>query len=281
MPVVEVKQGTFSLPRRRRDAHKGDFGRVYLLAGSVGFTGAPVLAASAAVRAGAGLVFLGVPEEIWPVIASRCLEAMPHPLPRGPEEIAARIAGCDAALIGPGLGREEGTERLVRTLTERLELPLVLDADGLNAFAGRPRLLAARHGSLVITPHEGEFARLTGRALPVEDRLGAALAFAEAHGCTVVLKGHRTVTAAPDGRAWVNTSGNPGMARGGSGDVLAGMITALIGQGFPVPESAAMAVWLHGRAGDLAAGQLGEYAMTPGDLLTFLPRAMRELEEPN
>ena len=279
MSCIEVTRKTFSLPRRRRDAHKGDFGRVYVMAGSVGFTGAPVLAANAAVRCGAGLVYLGVPEEIWSVTAGRCLEAMPHPLPDDFDELLSRIARCDAALIGPGLGRAERTETLVRTLVGRLDIPLVLDADGLNAFAGDPRALDGRRAPLVLTPHEGEFARLSGCSLPVSDRVGAAQAFAAEHGCTVVLKGHRTVTAAPDGRVWINTTGNPGMAKGGSGDVLAGMIVALIGQGFPAPESAAMAAWLHGRAGDLAAAALGEYGMTPGDLIAYLPHALKELEE--
>lgn len=279
MSCIEVTRDTFSLPRRRRDAHKGDFGRVYLMAGSVGFTGAPVLASNAAVRCGAGLVFLGVPEEIWAVTASRCLEAMPHPLPRDFDTLLDRIARCDAALIGPGLGGGKETAARVRVLNERLDLPLVLDADGLNAFIDCPDALDGRRAPRVLTPHEGEFARLTGCSLPVSDRTGAAQSFAAKHGCTVVLKGRRTVTAAPDGRVWINTTGNPGMAKGGSGDVLAGMIVALIGQGFPPPEGAAMAVWLHGRAGDLAAGALGEYGMTPGDLLSYLPYALKELEQ--
>ena len=249
------------------------------MAGSVGFTGAPVLAANAAVRAGAGLVYLGVPAEVWPVVAARCLEAMPHPLPESAREVTARVAACDAALIGPGLSREEGTAALVRSLVSDLTVPVVLDADGLNVFSGRTELLKARRAPLVLTPHEGEFARLTGCPLPVKDREAAARELAQALDCTVVLKGHGTLTAAAGGRVWRNTTGNPGMAKGGSGDVLAGIILALIAQGFPVPESAAMAVWLHGRAGDLAAEALGEYGMIPSDLLTYLPQALKELEE--
>lgn len=277
MQLVQVEQSTFRLPRRRREAHKGDFGRVFILAGSVGYTGAPAFAANAAVRTGAGLVFLGVPEEIWSVVAVKCAEAMPYPLGRDTDAVLKRIDRCDAALVGPGLGPNAGD--LVRGIVPRLARPLVLDADGLNAMSGHLQLLDERTAPTVLTPHEGEFARLTGCALPVVDRIAAAREFAGAHNCTVVLKGHRTVTAAPDGRVWLNTTGNPGMAKGGSGDVLAGMIASLIGQGFPAPESAAMAAWLHGRAGDLAAQRFGEYAMTPSDLLDQLPQAMIELSE--
>lgn len=279
MEPVWVKQTTFHLPRRQRTAHKGDFGRVYILAGSVGYTGAPVLAADGAVRTGSGLVFLGVPEEIWPVVAVKCAEAMPYPVERETDALIRRISACDAALIGPGLGQSVQTQQLVRRLVTRLELPLVLDADGLNALAGALHLLKERKAPTVLTPHEGEFARLTGCGVPIKDRVGAAADFAREYGCTVVLKGHNTVTAAPDGRVWINTSGNPGMAKGGSGDVLSGVILSLIGQGFPVEESAAMGVWLHGRAGDFAALDLGEYGMTPTDLVTSLPKALMELTQ--
>jgi len=275
--LIQVEQNTFRLPRRRREAHKGNFGRVFILAGSVGYTGAPIFAANAAVRTGSGLVFLGVPKEIWSVVAAKCAEAMPYPLERDTDAVLKRIDRCDAALVGPGLGPDAGD--LVHSIVPRLAQPLVLDADGLNALSGHTQLLDGRTAPTVLTPHEGEFARLTGCTLPVADRIAGAQEFAEAHNCTVVLKGHRTVTAAPDGRVWLNTTGNPGMAKGGSGDVLAGMIVSLIGQGFPAPESAAMAVWLHGRAGDLAAQRFGEYAMTPSDLLDELPRAMMELSE--
>ena len=275
---VEVTKDTFCLPRRRREAHKGDFGRVYIMAGSVGYTGAAVFAANAAVRTGSGLVYLGVPREVWTVAAVKCDEAMPHPLPEDAHEILSRMSACDGVLIGPGLGREERTGELVRTLVSQLDVPLVLDADGLNAVADYGQLLDGRTAPTILTPHEGEFARLTGAQLPIKDRVRAAADFAAAHRCVLVLKGHRTVTAAPDGRVWVNTSGNPGMAKGGSGDVLAGMILSLLGQGFSPAESAAMAVWLHGRAGDLCAQELGEYAMRPTDLLGCLPKALMELE---
>lgn len=277
MELISVGRETFCLPRRVREAHKGDFGRVYILAGSVGYTGAPVFASNAAVRTGSGLVFLGVPENIWGVVATRCSEAMPHPLRMETEEVTERMRPCDTILVGPGLGL--GASELVRALVPQLERPLVLDADGLNALAGHVGLLDRRTAPTVLTPHEGEFARLTGGSLPIANRPEEALAFAKTHNCIVVLKGHRTVTAAPDGRVWINTTGNPGMAKGGSGDVLAGMILSLMGQGFEPAVAAAMAVYLHGRAGDLAAARLGEYSMTPTDLLEELPNAMMELSE--
>ena len=275
---MEVNQDTFRLPQRRREAHKGDFGRVQIFAGSVGYTGAPVFSAKAAVRSGAGLVFLNVPKRVWNVVAVKCDEAMVRPAPGCPGKLCRQMAGCDAALVGPGLGRGRRAERAVHRLLRGLNVPVVLDADGLNAIADHLDLLDRRTKPTILTPHEGEFARLCGCKLPIDDREKAAGGFAKAHNCVLVLKGHRTVTAAPDGRVWVNTTGNPGMAKGGSGDVLAGVILALLGQGFSPEQSAAMAVWLHGRAGDLCAAELGEYAMTPTDLLDALPRAIKELD---
>ena len=275
----------FRLPRRPRQSHKGDFGRVLILAGSEGYTGAPVLAARAALRTGAGLVFLGVPREIYPIIAVKCDEAMPFPLPEDHRAILDRAAGCDAVLIGPGLGRRPETEQLVLELLEELEVPVVLDADGINALSGHIDVLDGRRAPTVLTPHEGEFARLTGCSLPIGDRLSAARDFAAAHRCTMVLKGHGTVTAAPDGRVWVDPTGNPGMAKGGSGDVLAGMTAALWGQRLlrrgedDLPRLAAAAVYYHGLAGDLCAGCFGEYAMLPGDMIEALPQVLKEQED--
>lgn len=282
-PVGVMERGTYVLPPRPRTAHKGTFGKLFLLCGSEGYTGAPVLAARAAVRTGAGLVFLGVPQEIYPIVAVKCDEAMPFPLPDSYEEILKKASSCDVALIGPGLGRKPETEQLVMRLLADLEIPVVLDADGINACAGHIDSLDKRSALTVLTPHDGEFQRLTGCVLPMEDRLKATRDFARNHGCILVLKGHATVTAAPDGTAWVNATGNPGMAKGGSGDVLAGMIAALLGQkhlqkSYPA-EWVARAVCYHGMAGDLCAQELGEYAMTPSDLIDALPRLLREQEE--
>ncbi len=285
--VWEVAAGDVSLPRRDRNAHKGDFGRVVILGGSVGYSGAPVLAARGAVRSGAGLVTVLVPEPVWPVAAAKLNCAMPWPLPaEGDGTLSAaalpaaleKLAMADAALMGPGLGRGEGAASTVRALAGELKCPLVLDADGINALKGHIDVLDSRAGRLtVLTPHDGEFARLAGGP-PGEDRVAAARRFAAGHGCVLVLKGHRTVTAFPDGEVFVNTSGNPGMAKGGSGDVLAGMLLGLLGQGFPPKQAAPWAVWLHGAAGDLAAAALGEYAMTPADLVDFLPQIMKTVE---
>lgn len=273
------------LPHRRREAHKGDFGRVCILGGCVGYTGAPVLAAKAAVRTGAGLVTVLVPSSIWPVAAVKLECAMPRPLPAAAngslswdsrEEALAHMDASDAALIGPGLSRAEGAAETVRYLLTHTRGPVVLDADGINALEGHIHVLEARRGlTTVLTPHDGEFARLTG-APPSEDRLGAARDFAARHGCVLVLKGHRTITAFPDGKAVINTTGNPGMAKGGSGDILAGMIAALIAQGMGPGDAVPWAVCLHGQAGDLTAAELGEYGMTPVDMLERIPEITKK-----
>ncbi len=285
-PCLEVVfQPDSCLPRRPRNAHKGEFGKLFLLAGSEGYTGAPVLAARAALRSGAGLVYLGVPREIYPIVAVKCDEAMPFPLPKEYGGILERARSCDIALIGPGLGRAPETQELVLRLLAGLDCPVVLDADGINALAGHIDVLDKRQAPTVLTPHEGEFGRLTGCALPVRDRLSAAREFARDHRCVLVLKGQGTVTAAPDGSAWINATGNPGMAKGGSGDVLAGMIAGLLGQKHlrrerdNIPELTVEAVCLHGLAGDLCARRLGEYAMLPSDLIETLPQALREWTE--
>ena len=268
-----------SLPRRRRDAHKGDFGRLFILAGSRDYTGAPALCADAAVRTGAGLVILAVPEETWPIIAAKCCnEAMVWPLPEDYDMILRKASACDAAVIGPGLGQSGQTEQLVLALLRDLKCPVIVDADGLNILAKHIDILDEREAVTVLTPHEGEFARLCGCGLPVEDRVSAARDFAAAHGCVLILKGHRTVTAYPNGGCVVNTTGNPGMARGGSGDALAGMLGALMCQ-FSRESACADGVWLHGRAGDLAAAGKGEYGMTVTDLIGQIPYAMKEVTE--
>lgn len=271
------------LPRRERTAHKGDFGRVYLLAGSVGFTGAPVLAAAGALKAGAGLVTVAVPESAYPAAAAKLLCAMPKPLPERDGVVAEgalpgifkALRTADAALVGPGLG---WADTVARAVVEEAPCPLVVDADGLNALAGHIDVIDTRRDKVtVLTPHFGEFCRLLGETPEKPEE--AAQDFAKDHGCIVVLKGHRTLTAFPDGESALNPTGNPGMASGGSGDVLAGMLVSLLGQGFDPKWAVPAAVYLHGRAGDLAAEALGEYAMTAADLLAYLPAAMREGEK--
>ena len=271
------------LPRRDPEGHKGDFGKVLCFCGSVGYTGAPIFASRAAVRTGAGLVFLGVPQSVWPVAAVKSDEAMPFPLPEtadgklsllAEEPIRRRAAGCDAVLLGCGLGRDRQTDALVQNLLNT-EKPLVLDADGLNALGGSTELLQKRPAVTVLTPHEGEFLRLGGDLSRGRER--AAAAFSQKYGVYLILKGHRTLIAAPDGRMAVNTTGNCGMAKGGSGDVLAGMLLSLLGQGCETFDACCAAVWLHGRAGDLAAADKGERGMTPTDLLEQIPYALKDL----
>ncbi len=270
------------LPKRKPNSHKGDYGRLFILAGSVGYTGAPVFVAEGALRTGAGLVYLGVPKEIYPVIAIKCGAAMPLPLLETDEELYDKISRCDVAVLGPGLGLAQETQRKVRFLLEQLTCPVVLDADGINAICGHIDKLDKRAAPTILTPHDGEFARLTGCALPLENRLNQAKAFAQEHHCILVLKGHCTITAAPDGRVWLNTSGNAGMAKGGSGDILSGMIAALLGQKHlcqtekQVAELVAIAVYLHGAAGDAAAKNLGEYSMLPEDILGAIHQVMRQ-----
>ena len=284
-PVHVLKDDQKLLPRRPRTAHKGDFGKVFILAGSEGYTGAPVLCARAAVRAGAGLVFLGVPRDVYPIVAVKCDEAMPFPLPEKYDKLLEKARGCDVAVIGPGLGRAPETEALVHRLLTDLNIPVVLDADGINALRSHINILDKRSAPTVLTPHDGEFQRLTGCELPIRDRLNAARSFAKEHRCTLVLKGHGTITAAPDGRVWINATGNPGMAKGGSGDVLSGMIAALLGQKHlgqeedGVPFLTALGVYCHGVAGDDCAKELGEYGMTPSDMIEALPGVLKEQTE--
>lgn len=273
------------MPARDQGGHKGTFGKVYLLGGSVGYTGAPVLCAGGAVHSGCGLVFLGVPETVWPIAAARCLCAMPHPLAEqdgrlsaaAETEIRRRAAVCDAVAVGCGLGRSEGSDVLVRALLT-LEKPLVLDADGINAFETHIPEIKRRQGKVtVMTPHEGEFFRAGGDQS--RGRESGAQAYAARWGVYLILKGHRTIVAAPDGRLAVNTTGNSGMAKGGSGDILSGMVVSLLGQGMEPFDACCAAVYCHGRAGDMAAAELGERGMSPADLLSRLPYAFKETEQ--
>ena len=273
------------LPPRRADGHKGTFGKVLIVGGAVGYSGAPYLAAEAAGRSGCGLVSLGVPESLWPVEAARCAGAMPFPLPEKEGRLSRkalpalleRMAGCDVLALGPGLSRGEAVGGLVRTLLERTARPVVLDADGINALEGHIDSLDGRRDRVtILTPHDGEFVR-AGGDLRHGDRVRAARDFAREHGCVLVLKGHRTLTATPAGNVLVNTTGNSGLAKGGSGDVLTGLIASLLAQGATAVQAAALGVWLHGRAGDLAAERLTPYAMTPEDVIAALPEAFREL----
>lgn len=262
-----------SIPPRPRNAHKGDFGRVAVVGGAVGYTGAPVLAAEGALRAGSGLVHVYVPREIYPIVAAKCDCAMPAPMPEEPRLLLDKLGVCDGVLLGPGLGRGEKQTELTFELTRKLTCPLVLDADGINALAGHIDVLDERPGLLVLTPHEREFRRLAGEIVP--NRLEAARTFARRRRCVLVLKGRGTIAAFPDGTAFLNPTGNPGMAKGGSGDVLGGMILSLLGQGIAPKRAVSAAVFLHGRAGDLAARELGEAGLTPADIVKYIPFTLK------
>ena len=267
------------LPDRAMDAHKGDFGKVLLLCGSRGYTGAAYLAAQASLRSGAGLVFLGVPESIYAIEAVKLNEAIVFPLPdeggklsvAAIPEILERLPNMDAVLIGPGLGQSEGTFQVVKAVLEQAACPVVLDADGINRIAAHKDIVRERTGTTILTPHAGEFARLGGAS---GDRVAAAEAMAKDLDCIMLLKGHGTVIT--DGTTtYINPTGNPGMAVGGSGDVLAGIITALLGQGVEPLDAAACGAWVHGAAGDICAAEIGQYGMLPTDMIQVLPRLLK------
>ena len=268
------------LPDRKAESHKGDFGKVLLLCGSVGYTGAAALAAMGALRTGAGLVYLGVPESIYAIEAEKLLEPIVFPLPEQDGKLSADalpkieqlLPAMDAVLIGPGLGQSEGTQQVACRLLENFNGPVVVDADGINVLSAHKDILRGRTSPTVLTPHEGEFRRLSPELMG--DRTTRAAALAKELGAIIVLKGHNTVIT--DGtQYYVNPTGNPGMAVGGSGDVLAGMIVSLLGQKLEPLAAAACSVWLHGAAGDICARELGQYGMLPSDMLNVLPRLMK------
>lgn len=268
------------LPDRDPWGHKGTFGRILLLCGSRGFTGAAYLAAMGALRSGAGLVFLGVPESIYAIEAVKLNEPVVFPLPDQDGKLSAdaipeivnRLPSMDAVLVGPGLGQSEGTFAVVEAVLKNAECPVVLDADGINLLARHKDILRGRAFPTILTPHDGEFARIGGSV--GQDRIASAVSLARDLGCTLLLKGHETCIT--DGETlYINRTGNPGMAVGGSGDVLAGMITSLLGQGIEPLEAAAVGAWLHGAAGDLCAAEIGQYGMLPTDMLKRLPRLMK------
>ena len=268
------------LPDRPDWGHKGTFGKVLLLCGSRGFTGAAYLSAMGALRCGAGLVYLGVPESIYAIEAVKLNEPVVFPLPDEAGKLSAdaipeildKLPQMDAVLIGPGLGQSDGTVAVVQAVLGNAACPVVVDADGINLLAQHKDVVRGRTNPTILTPHDGEFRRLGG--VIGEDRMATAAEMARDLGCIVLLKGHRTCIT--DGQAgYRNVTGNPGMAVGGSGDVLAGMITALLGQKISPLEAAAVAAWLHGAAGDLCAKKLGQYAMLPSDMLEELPRLLK------
>lgn len=282
---TEKPNSPVRLPKRVRESSKRDYGRLLILAGSRGYTGAPSFASRAAVRGGAGLVWLGVPESIYAVTAVKNDEAMPFPLPCDAQgrltaealpEVEARLERMSCLAIGPGLGRSAGVTEFVQGALAASRVPTVVDADALWALSRDMSSLEDAACPLVLTPHEGEFAMLGG--LLDGDRVASARRFASRWGCTLVLKGSGSVVAFPNGECYVNQTGNPGMARGGSGDVLTGLMAAMLCQ-LPFRDAVRAAVYLHGLAGDMAAGELGEYGMTPTDMIRLLPAALKTVTE--
>jgi hydroxyethylthiazole kinase-like uncharacterized protein yjeF len=262
---------------RGMDGNKGKFGHVLIVGGSFGKAGAPSMASLAALRAGAGLVTAAVPREIVPTVAAVAPELMLQALEGDLETLTK---GITVVGIGPGLGQEGNTPEFVREFVRRVTLPMVIDADGLNAFAGKTELLkqVARGRTMVLTPHPGEMARLLGMTVKeVEaDRVGLARKFATEYGVTLVLKGWRTLVAHPDGSVAVNTTGNPSMAKGGSGDILTGIVAAMLGQYKDnVTEAVEAAVFLHGLAGDFACHAHDEHTVLATDTVAHLWEAFR------
>ena len=276
------------IPQRAGNVHKGCCGAVAVVAGSVGMTGAAALTADTALLAGAGQASLGIPASLNDILEVKLTEVMTRPLPevkkyrclalRALGPVRELIGRASCAAIGPGLGRHRETAELVRRLVAGLEVPAVVDADGLNAVAGDLDVLRRCPAPLVLTPHLGEFARLTGldKESLAADPLGHAGRFARQFGLTLILKGGPSLVAWPDGRVIVNSTGNPGMATAGSGDVLSGLVAGLIAQGVQIGEAACLGVYIHGLAGDLVRDRKGEWGLVAGDISRAVPQALLE-----
>jgi NAD(P)H-hydrate epimerase len=278
------------LPTRSPDAHKGQAGRVFILAGSVNLSGAAALCTMGALRAGAGLVTLGLPKSLHAPMVEKLTEAMFKVLPetkdgtlslQGLPEIVSTVEKTDVVALGPGLSQNAQTKSLIQQLVPKIVKPLVIDADGLNALAEDPGILRQRPLPCVVTPHPGEMARL-GRISPDDvqnDRERIAKEFAKKYNVITVLKGRGTVVASFDGSVYINETGNPGMASGGHGDVLTGVIAALLGQKLSLYDAACLGVHLHGLAGDLAATERGEIGLLASDLADRIPLAIRSYQQ--
>ena len=276
------------LPQRKRDTHKGDYGKVYIVAGSTGMTGAAMLTCEAVLRSGAGLLKVAIPQSLNNIMEIRLTEAITVPLPElkkgvvgisDIEKIVKTMKQSDVIAIGPGSGQTRELEEVLRNIFEEACTPIVLDADAINALAHRIEYLKQLQHPIVLTPHVGEMSRLTG--LPVEEinrsRIEVARKYAKEWNATIILKGARTVVANPLGEIYINCTGNPGMATAGSGDVLTGIVTGFIAQGIQPFEAAMAAVYVHGKAGDRAAARLGEYGLMAGDIISELPYAIKEV----
>lgn len=286
--MIRIDDILARFPNRACDSHKGDYGHVLVIAGSTGYTGAAFLTSQAAALSGSGLVTLATGKTIYPILASKLTEVMVRPFIEtkdgsislmAEKDIAAFSENCSSLAIGPGVSRNKESQALVRNLIAKIDKPMVIDADGINALAGHVAHLKKARAPVVLTPHPGEFGRLIEKdvSLVQQDRKGLALAFANEYNTILVLKGHGTIVAAPGGECFVNATGNAGMASGGMGDVLTGMIAGFIAQGVSPFDASVAAVHLHGLAGDSAAKEKGMMSLLATDLLEKLPEILKPL----
>jgi hydroxyethylthiazole kinase-like uncharacterized protein yjeF len=288
LELVEKKTVRPYFKSRRKDTHKGTYGHLLIISGSLGKTGAASMAAKAALKMGAGLVTVGTPESCLPIIARSMAELMTEPLPETPErtlssealdKIVSLLEGKDGLMIGPGISTHPSTAELVLSLIPKIKVPAVFDADALSILASKPELFKSLPQPAVLTPHPGEFARLIGLSTKevIDNRLELSARFAQEYKVFLVLKGYKTLIATPEGNVYINPTGNPGMASGGSGDVLSGMVGSMIIQEKNLLEAILAAVYVHGLSGDIGAERLGEKALTAGNLITYLPSALKKL----
>ncbi len=292
LEFVEEKTVAPYFMKRQRDAHKGTYGHLFILSGSLGKTGAAVMAGKAALKMGAGLVTVGTPESCIPIVARSMDELMTEPLPETPEKtlsyealdrVLSLLDGKDALMIGPGISTHPSTAEFVLSLLPKIKTPVVIDADALNILASKPEVIKSLPKPAVLTPHPGEFARLLNLSTKevVEKRLELVPQFAAEHGVYLVLKSYRTLTAAPNGKVYINSTGNPGMATAGSGDVLSGMMASMIIQEKNLLEAVLAAVYIHGLSGDLGVEKLGEKPLVAGDIIRYLPKSIKLLNPDN
>ncbi len=291
LEIIERSRVQTCFLPRGKDTHKGTFGHLFVLSGALGKTGAAVLAGKAALKMGAGLVTVGTPQSCLPIIARSMPELMTEPLPEtssrtlsveAMEDIQILLKGKDAVLIGPGISTHESTTELVLSLLPQLKIPVVLDADALNIVSEKPEVLKKMSHPVILTPHPGEFARVLHASTKtvLKEKLTLAPQLAQDYGVYLILKGYKTLVACPDGRVYINPTGNPGMATAGSGDVLSGMIAAMMMQESSLVDALLASVYVHGLSGDIAAERVGEKSLTAGNLIARLPSAIKTLMVP-
>ena len=282
-----VKKHISKIPKRHVDSHKGDYGHVFVIAGSRGMTGAAFLTSQAAILSGSGLVTLAIPESLNPIMEVKLTEVMTLALPETKDASLSNTAGksildfaesVNVIAIGPGLSKNKDTQTLVRELVEKIKKPIVLDADGINALAGHPEILKKRKGVTVLTPHPGEMARFIDEDISYiqKNREKVAKNISVEYNCVTILKGYRTIVANPDGEIYVNRTGNSGMSTAGVGDILTGLVASLIGQGIDPYSASILSAYFHGKAGDLAALEKGQFSLIASDLLLKLPQVFRD-----